>query len=510
MSAETSPGMNGDGPGLQPASRLEAGNIADLVAAAARRGPQYPALIDGPTARRLTWSELDAVVDGEARRLLAAGVAPGDRVAIRLPTGVAFCVALFGVLRAGGVVVPLPTSSPGPELARIVADSGAGVLIADQDAVDGAEARVLPPPELTLSAKPDPVSVRTRGDDLAVLSYTSGTSGPPRAAMLSHRALLANARQCGKLRPMPVNAADRVLLALPLFHVYGLGPGLLQVASVGATAVLLPRFDAEEALDAIVRLRVTTVVGVPPMYAAWLGLPSDRLREGMATVRLLTSGAAPLGPEVAAAVRAATGLDVFEGYGLTETGPVVTTTLAGGHAKPGSVGRPLPGVELRLVDSDGMPLAEDDDGDTGRVSVRGPNLFSGYWPDGEHGPDADGWFRTGDVGYLDSDGDLHLVDRASDLIIVNGFNVYPHEVEHVLLELDGVVEAAVVGVPDGGTGEAVKAVVVQADGAGLSAADVREHCAARVAKFKVPAVVEFAESLPHSPTGKVARRVLRG
>ena len=506
MSAETSPATGGD---AVDRAGPEEDNVADLVRSAARRGPQHPALVDGPTARQLTWSELDLAVDGEARRLLAAGVEPGDRVAVHLPTGAAFCIALFGALRAGCTAVPLPTSSPPAELDRIIADSGARVLVAAEGASAPSGVVSLSAPELALSAKSDPVSSPTGGADLAVLSYTSGTSGPSRAAMLSHGALLANVDQCGRLRPMPVNAADRVLLALPLFHVYGLGPGLLQVAAVGATAVLLPRFDAEEALDAIVRLRVTTVVGVPPMYSAWLRLPPDRLREGMATVRLLTSGAAPLGGEVSASVRAATGLDVFEGYGLTETGPVLTTTLAGGAAKPGSVGRPLPGVELRLVDSDGTPLTEEDEGDTGRVSVRGPNLFSGYWPDGDHGPDAEGWFRTGDVGYFDADGDLHLVDRATDLIIVNGFNVYPHEVEQTLLEIDGVSEAAVVGVPDEATGETVKAVLVPARDAEVTEDAVRAHCASRLAKFKVPTAVEFADSLPHSPTGKLARRVLR-
>jgi len=275
--------------------------------------------------------------------------------------------------------------------------------------------------------------------------------------------------------------------------------------------VILPRFDAERALDVMGSLRITTVVGVPPMYEAWLKLAPERLREGMSTVRLLTSGAAPLSAGTAAAVRAATGLEVFEGYGLTETGPVLTTTLVGGRAKPGSVGSPLPGVEIRLVDAGGDPLDDaEDEEDTGRVAARGPNLFSGYWPDGRHGPDEQGWFRTGDVGYFDSDGDLHLVDRTTDLIIVNGFNVYPHEVEHVLVELDGVIEAAVIGIADESTGEAVKAIVVPSPGADLSTAQVHEHCAAKLAKFKLPTHVEFVETLPHSPTGKLARRVLRG
>jgi long-chain acyl-CoA synthetase len=339
--------------------------------------------------------------------------------------------------------------------------------------------------------------------------------------MLSHRALLSNVAQCASLRPAPVNATDRVLLAVPLFHLYGLGPGLLQVAAAGATAVLMDKFSTQGALEVCERYRLTAMVGVPPMYQAFAGVGAERLAEALASMRLLTSGAAPLPAAVLSAIRSATGLSVFEGYGLTETGPVLTSTLVGGVAKAGSVGRPIPGVELRLVDSDGRPVIlagdpeelldelDDDGSETGLVSVRGANLFSGYWPDGAHGPDDEGWFRTGDVGYLDADGDLHLVDRANDLIIVNGFNVYPHEVERVLDELDGVAEAAAIGVPDERAGERVKAVVVLLPGATLTEQDVLDHCAAHLAKFKVPSSVEFVDELPHSVTGKLRRATLR-
>ncbi|MBW4715841.1 AMP-binding protein [Saccharothrix obliqua] len=479
-------------------------NVADLVRASAHRGPKHVALVDVTTANSCTWEEFDAFVDREAHRLVDAGLTPGDRVVVRLPTGLAFCVAVFGALRAGGVVVPTGPGQPARELQRIVADSGARLLVGDGG---GTDAEVLPAPE---PVPGDPFPAIGSGEDVAVLGYTSGTSGVPRGAMLSHRALLANVEQCAALRPAPVAAGDRVLLALPLFHVYGLGPGLLQVAGAGATAVLLERFDADAALTAIREHRVTALVGVPPMYRAVLAQPAERLREDLATVRLFTSGAAPLPAGVLDGLRQVVGLPVYEGYGLTETGPVLTSTLVGGLAKPGSVGRALPGVEVRLVDTDGRPLDPDEDEPgTGLVAARGANLFSGYWPDGAHGPDAAGWFRTGDVGYLDEDGDLHLVDRAGDLIIVNGFNVYPHEVEQVVAELPGVAEAAAVGVPDDRTGEAVKVVVVLGEGADLTEDAVKEHCAARLAKFKVPAEVEFAHALPHSPTGKLARARLR-
>ncbi|HEX2301592.1 MAG TPA: AMP-binding protein [Pseudonocardiaceae bacterium] len=509
-------------------------NVADLVSAAARRDPAHPALPESASGRGLSWGQLDAAVNGEAARLTERGLRPGDRVVLRMPTSVPFCVSLFGALRAGGVAVPVGPGASGRELERVLDSCTARLLVAAaQDlTVEEAAGRAgvvrLDPPawEEAGDAAPPAVEAVTGGEDLAVLVFTSGTSGNPRGVMLSHRALLANLAQCAALRPAPVTAADRVLLALPLFHSYGLGPGLLQVANSAATGVLAERFDAEESLEAVHRHRVTVVAGVPPMYLAWLRLPPERLAAGMRTVRMFSSGAAPLDPAVLDGIREATGLPVFEGYGLTETGPVLTSTLVGGVPKPGSVGRPLPGVpsegvdpvELRLVDAGGRPLPtegdDEDAGGTGIVAARGPNLFSGYWPDGARGPAelpglGQGWIRTGDVGYLDADGDLHLVDRVDDLIIVNGFNVYPREVEEVLLEHPRVREAAAIGVPNERTGEAVRAVLVAAEGTSPSVEEIIEHCTRRLARFKVPVEVALVDTLPYLPTGKLARRTLR-
>ncbi|MGB3437456.1 MAG: AMP-binding protein [Actinophytocola sp.] len=487
------------------------GNVAGLVADAAVRVPGRVAFVDTGSGRTLTWAQADRAVNAFAARLTAAGLEEGDRVAIVLPNGPEFCVALFGVLRAGGIVVPAAAQSP--ELPRLLSDSGARFVVGDD----------IEAPDLDAGpdGAPGPRPATRGGEDIAVICYTSGTAGVPRGVMLSHRALLSNVDQCAQLKPAPVTANDRVLLVVPLFHLYGLGPGLLQVAAAGATAVLLETFSAERALTVCAEHRVTALVGVPAMYQALSAATPERLAEGLSTVRLLTSGAAPLAPAILSAITHATGLPVYEGYGLTETGPVLTSTLVGGIAKAGSVGRPLPGVELRLVDSDGRPVGvpsdpeetewfDGDETETGRVAARGPNLFSGYWPDGAHGPDEDGWFRTGDVGYLDADGDLRLVDRANDLIIVNGFNVYPKEVERVLDELPQVAESAAVGVPDERTGEQVIAVVVLRDGATLSEDEVRDHCAERLARFKVPRTVRFVDELPHSATGKVRRASLRG
>jgi len=515
-----------DGSGAAP---VRPDNVADLVARAAAERPDHEAIRDLTTGASLSWAAFDAAVDAEADRLRSAGVAAGDRVVVTLPDGAAFCVAVLGAMRAGAAAVPVGPGSVPRELGIVFADARPAVVVAEStdaaaDAAAAVDARLLPPPstDATGGARPRADGARGGGEAPALIVFTSGTTGRPRGVQLSHRALLANREQEAALRPAPVTPVDRVLLALPLYHVYGLAAGLLQVCWAGATVVLPGRFDPAAAVDAVVAERVSVLAGVPSMYRALLDVPAERLRPALGGVRLCTSGGAPLPPDWLAAFRDATGLDLHEGYGLSEGGPVITSNDLGRPPKPGAVGRVLPGVELRLVDADGNPLVsgegeEDDDellgdgsdpsDDTGLIALRGPNLFSGYWPDSSGGPDADGWFRTADVGYLDSDGDLHLVDRSSDLVIVNGFNVYPREVEQVIAELDAVAEVAVVGVPDDRTGAAVKAVIVPSDDS-LTEQAVREHCTARLARFKRPAEVTFIGELPRTPTGKIARRTL--
>ena len=501
------------------------GHLVDLVARAAARVPDQPAIVDVSSGNTTAWSELAGAVSAEAARLRAAGVSPGDRVVVRLGNGAQFCVALLGAMAAGAVAVPHGPIAVARELDIVFADCRPTVVVAaDGDdvarsAATAVGAAVIAAPDVAGPAG-GPLEPVGGGEDIALLVYTSGTTGVPRGVRLSHRAVLANRAQAAALRPAPVTPVDRVLISLPLFHVFGLAAGFLQVCWAGATVVLTERFDPPEIARIILDHRVSGVAGVPSMFRSLLDLPDDELRAALAGVRLCTSGGAPLPAKWLAQFRESTGLSIFEGYGLTEGGPVITTNALDGVPKPGSVGRALPGVELRLVDAEGRPIdvasepdpddidedVSDPSQDTGLVAVRGPNLFSGYWPDGAGGPDADGWFRTADVGFLDADGDLHLVDRSSDLVIVNGFNVFPREVEHVLLELDGVTEAAVIGVPDDRTGEAVKAVLVSPEG--VTEEQVRAHCAQRLARFKVPAVIQFVDALPRTPTGKIARRQL--
>jgi long-chain acyl-CoA synthetase len=494
---------------------VAAGNLSELVRAAAERSPDKTAFLAGATST--TWREVDAQVDAAAAALPGLGLEPGDRVALSLANTLDFPVAYFGVLRAGLVAVPLNPGYTAQELRWTLSDSGARAVVVSPS---GRELLVsvadeLPALEHVLvagdswSALLDAAAGQTpavagAGEDLAVLLYTSGTSGRPKGAMLPHRALLANLDQTARIEP-PVTAADDVvLLVLPLFHVYGLNAALGSVARHGATGLLVERFDPVETLAEVRRAGVTNVVGAPPMYVAWSMLPD--VEEAFAKVRLALSGAAPLPAPVLRRVLEVTGRHVFEGYGLTEAAPVVTSTLMSEVVKPGCIGRPVPGVEVRLLDERGAPVEE---GDPGEVVVRGDNLFLGYWPDASGGPDDEGWFATGDVALVDADGDLHLVDRRQDLVLVSGFNVYPREVEDVLLTHPEVADAAVLGVPHPYTGEAVKALVVRTPGSRLTAEDLIAHAASSLARFKCPTAVEFVPELPRGATGKVRKGRLR-
>jgi long-chain acyl-CoA synthetase len=498
-------------------------NVADLVRDAAARDGDKTAFLFRD--RTMTWADVDRQVSAVAAGLPGLGAVVGDRIAVQLGNTPDFPSVYFGALRAGMVAVPVNTGYTRAELVHCLSDSGATVLVTTRSGaavglavaeelpglrsvvvadVDTAPAGATTLDALLQTTPGDGPPARRGGEDLAVVIYTSGTSGRPKGAMLTHRALLANLDQCARIDPPVTSADDIVLLVLPLFHIYGLNAALGAVARHGATGVLSERFDPVETLEQIRRLGVTNVVGAPPMYVAWSMLPD--VGDAFTSVRLAISGAAPLPSDVLHRFLDATGHHVFEGYGLTETAPVLTTTLMSEVAKPASIGRAVPGVELRLVDEQGRPA---EDGDPGEIVVRGANLFSGYWPDGADGPDADGWFATGDVAYADDDGDLHLVDRRRELILVSGFNVYPREVEDVLAEHPDVEEVAVLGIPHPYTGESVKALVVLRAGARLSADDVIAYCALSLARFKCPTAVEFVRELPHSATGKVSKGRLR-
>ncbi|MCA1830288.1 MAG: AMP-binding protein, partial [Actinobacteria bacterium] len=348
---------------------------------------------------------------------------------------------------------------------------------------------------------------QTTEEDLAALVYTSGTTGKPKGAMLSHGNLIANLDQISKIPRLAESGEDVVLVALPLFHIYALNAILGLTLRSGATAVLQERFDPVASLDAIERHRVTVLPGAPPMFIAWLSTPGVERRD-LSSIRLAISGASGLPGPVLEEFERRLGIAIWEGYGLTESSPVLTSTAAGDRPKPGSIGKPLPGIELRLVDEQDNDVEE---GDPGEIVVRGPNVFGGYWRQDAETQTArrGGWLHTGDVAYADDDGYLHIVDRKKDLVIVSGFNVYPREVEDVLYRHPKIADCAVVGVPHPYTGEAVKAVVVLKPGERATEEEIIDHCKRSLARFKCPQVVEFVAELPHTLTGKVLRRALR-
>ncbi|MEV4491425.1 AMP-binding protein [Micromonospora coxensis] len=531
---------------VQDAADSTAPHLADRLRRAAAEHGDRPALHWRETT--LTWSALDARVTAVARALARAVPAGSDpdavpagsdpaadavpaRVAIALPNTPDFVVAFLATLRAGLVAVPVNPGFTARELRHVLADSGAALLLATGEVAErvATVAGDLPALRAVHTTLPEEVgeSPARAGGDLAVLLYTSGTEGRPKGAMLTHRALAANHDQIDRIEPPVVGPDDTVLLALPLFHAYGLNSGLGAVVHHGATGVLVDEPGPGCALDEIARHRVSVLVGVPSMFLAWSAADADAVVAAMASVRVAVCGAAPLDPATAARFTEVTGHPVHVGYGLTETAPVLTSTLVGGEPKPGSIGRPLPGVEVRLVGADGTDLwrdgvAEPDDDpdeswpadpssgtDPGQIVARGANLFTGYWPDGRGGPDADGWWATGDVAYADADGDLFLVDRLGELILVNGFNVYPHEVELVLDAHPGVAGSAVLGVPHPRTGETVRAYVVPAAGQSVTGEDLLAHCARNLARFKCPTAVEFVDELPYSVIGKVRKTQLR-
>ena len=487
-----------------------------MLRSTAERAPGKTALVVGTTGETVTFSDLDREADRVARGLTAAGVGLGDRVAIGMHNVVHFPYAYFGVLRAGAVVVPLNVMLTEQEIARVLEDSGAKVALVTPPFGEMVKAAAEPAGVQVFDSNswdelgplgeraPDPA---LSDDDLAVLAYTSGTTGEPKGAMLSHGNLRANLDQQMAIPEAHVNEDDVLFLALPLFHIFGLNVTMGLLVLNGAKGVIVERFEPVAALNLIQQHKVTVIFGAPPMFTAWCATPGGDQYD-LSSVRLAISGAAPLPADVLREFRDIFNVQIYEGYGLTETAPTLTSNRMTEAPRAGSIGKPLPGIELRLVDEAGNDV---EIGDPGEIVVRGANVFKGYW----HRDDAtrqvfrDGWFRTGDIAVQDEDGYLYLVDRKRDLIIVSGFNVFPSEVESALMANPKIAEAAVIGQPHPYTGETVKAFVVVNDGQQVTEAEVISDVEQRLARFKCPTTVEIVDELPHLLTGKVLRRALR-
>jgi long-chain acyl-CoA synthetase len=441
--------------------------------------------------------------------LAARGVGPGDRVAIWVPNHPSFASAMYGAWRLGAVAVPVHAALTEPEVKHILGDAGAKVVVCgpDQRDVGGSLVDALGLEDLPLEGSERAV-VEPGESDLALIQYTAGTSGLPKGAMLSHANLKANIDQMREV-PIAIGPDDVALCVLPLFHIFGLNVVLNLAIEVGATVVLSERFDPVGSLDLIKANLVTMIAGAPPVYVAWL--MGDAPRDALSNVRVAVSGAAPLAKDVLAGFKERFDITIWEGYGLTETSPALTSTAIGGVPKPNCVGRPLPGVEIKLIDEDGDEV--EDEGDPGEIVVRGPNVFSGYWNRPEESKAAfteDGWFRSGDVGVFDDDGDLYIVDRKKDMVLVSGFNVYPREIEDVLRRYPNVGDVAVVGIPDEIAGERIRAIVVpDPPGEEISVDELLAFCAKSLAPYKTPKEIEVVADIPRNAAGKVLRRELR-
>jgi long-chain acyl-CoA synthetase len=490
-------------------------NIAVWLSDRAASDPNLPSIKQGDVI--LTFGALDAATQRFARVLAEHGVQAGDRVALIMPNVAYFPIAYYAILRSGAIVVPMNPLLKAGEIAYAWSDAGAKVavvfaLFAEEAAkaaqTTGTDVIVVAPGEfekLLAGAEPTPGVVDRAADDTAVILYTSGTTGNPKGAELTHANLRSNVITTVETL-LPMGPGDVVFGGLPLFHSFGQTCGLNCAMYSGACLTLLPKFDGETALKIVAEDRVTVFLGVPTMYMGLLAVP-DRERFDTSRLRVAASGGASLPLEVLRGVEQAFGFQLLEGYGLSETSPVASFNHPDRPTKPGTVGTPIRGVEFDLRGLDDKPVAE---GQIGEIVIRGENVMKGYWnrPDATAEAVRDGWFHTGDLATRDADGFYTIVDRKKDMIIRNGFNVYPREVEEVLYTHPGVAEAAVFGVPDALHGEEIAALVKLKDGASASADELQAYVKERIASYKYPRLIRFGE-LPKGPTGKILKREIK-
>ncbi|MGP8304263.1 long-chain-fatty-acid--CoA ligase [Streptomyces inhibens] len=487
-------------------------NLASHMVSSARAHPDRAALRLGDAA--VSYRTLDQGSARMAGLLHDRGVKPGDRVAIMLPNVPEFALAYFGVLRAGGIVVPMNPLLKSREVAYYLGNSGARLLFAWHAFADEArtgaqqaeaEAVVVGPgafDELLVSAPPDEDLADRHEDDTAVILYTSGTTGRPKGAELTHANLTRNGGIVAT-ELLQLTADDVIFGGLPLFHAFGQTCTLNAAVASGACLTLLPRFDAEKALGILGEHGVTVLAGVPTVFSRLLRQP-DRDAYDVSRLRVSLCGGAAMPVQVLHDFQAAFHCPVLEGYGLSETSPVASFNTLQAGPKPGSVGTPIRGVEMRVVDN-GTEVPQ---GETGEIAIRGHNVMKRYWQRPEQTAAAirDGWFYTGDLGRVDQDGYFWIVGRKKDVIIRGGYNVYPREVEDVLYEHPAVADAAVIGLPNPDLGEEVGAAVVLKPGARTTAEELREYVKRQVAAYKYPRKVWIADALPKGPTGKILKR----
>jgi long-chain acyl-CoA synthetase len=491
-------------------------NIADLLSQSTDLRPDHVAIkVD---ESELSYAELDRAAALVAGLLRAKGVGPEDRVGIMLPNVAHFALCYYGALRLGAAVVPMNPLLKQREVAFYLGDSDARVILAWHQFADAAHAGaeqaavecvLVEPGEfeaLLDRCQPADEVLDRQPDDTAVILYTSGTTGKPKGAELTHQNILRNVEVTVDLFGLDERAIT--LGALPFFHAFGQTCALNATISVGGTLTLIPRFDAGKALDILERDAVTVFEGVPTMYAAMLH-HDDAGAADTSALEVCVSGGAAMPVEIMRAFEAKFGGEILEGYGLSETSPIASFNRRGNERKPGSIGLPVDGVEMRLIDDDGNAVAQDD---VGEIQIRGHNVMKGYWRRPEattEAIDPEGWFSTGDIARIDADGYFFIVDRKKELVIRGGFNIYPREIEEVLYEHPDVREAAVIGIPHPELGEEVAAAVALKSGAQATPVQLRDFVKQRVAAYKYPRRVWLVDELPKGPTGKIVKREIK-
>jgi long-chain acyl-CoA synthetase len=520
-------------------------NLATLLEDSAQKYPEREAIVFPATGRRMTYAEVDAVANMVANLLVSKGIRPGDKVALSCPNLPYFSLVYWGILKAGATVVPLNVLLKGREVAYHLGDSdakayfcfqGTAELPIGQEGYAGFQEAAGCEHFFVITAALDGESpfegvqtfgqalggteptfetVETDEDDTAVILYTSGTTGQPKGAELRHRNMRDNALLGEKLFGADAENPDTFLCVLPLFHSFGQTVIQNGSAAYGGTVVMLPRFEAGAALELMQSEGITFFAGVPTMYWGLLGAlkeAGDNADVGAIrdNLRIAVAGGSALPVEVHKAFERDFGVTILEGYGLSETSPVASFSAYGEPVRVGSIGKPVPGVEMELIEADSWDEVEWSEDAIGEIAIKGHNIMKGYYgrPDATDEAIRDGWFRSGDLGRRDEDGWYYIVDRSKDMIIRGGYNVYPREIEEVLMTHPDVSLAAVIGVPHESHGEEIKAVVILEDGATVTEDELVAWGKGQMAAYKYPRVVEFVPNLPMTATGKILKREL--
>src|SRR5680860_85156 len=515
-------------------------NLAVLLEDSARQHPDRDAVVLGDT--RLTYAQINGAASQVANLLVSKGIGTGDRVALSCPNLPFFPIIYYGILKTGATVVPLNVLLKGREIAYHLDDSDAKAYLcfegtpelsmgadghAGFEQTDGCEHFLMvmadPAAESSIEGtetlgrsmkdqSPEFESAQTDETDTAVILYTSGTTGQPKGAELSHSNLVMNALTCNRLFETAATDHQTHLVTLPLFHSFGSSVQMNAGFSTASTLVLLPRFDAEQAVALMQKEDITFFAGVPTMYWGLLGALTDDVDVDKiaGTLQRAVSGGAALPVEIIKQVKERFHVQILEGYGLSETSPVATFSDPARDPRPGSIGVPIWGIEVKLVDEDWKAIEGVEESDIGEIAIRGHNIMKGYYNNADATTEVmkDGWFRTGDLARRDEDGFYYIVDRAKDMIIRGGFNVYPREIEEVLMTHEAVSLAAVIGVPHEQHGEEIKAFVIKHDGAEVTEDELIGWSKEQMANYKYPRVVEFASDLPMTSTGKILKREL--